>query len=223
MIEPFIWLVWDILAVAIIFRSVYRCAYRGFVSTIVGFLIYVVAAVAAGAVYMRVAGYLYDNIVHDAVLHILTRSFNQALVGSGSAKGIISAMPYALRLLIGDKSADVAAISGDEAGLLAEQVISVALEDPLMTALHAAGFLLVFTIAAFFMRWLARFFTGVNDLPVIGTLNTAMGGIVGVFEGVLSLFVSGFILRLAVTFSGGGLWWLNDSVIMKTYIWRLFY
>lgn len=223
-IEPFIWIIWDLFAVIIFFSCVYRSAGRGFVSTIVGLLVYVVAAVAAAATYAYIAGYMYENVIRDLVQHVLTRNFNLMLGNSGeSAQGVIRAIPLMLRLLIGQKSGEVAALPVSEADSLANAVIDTALQAPIMTVLHAAGFLLVFTLAAYIMRSFARLFTGINRVPVIGLLNTVLGGIAGVIEGVIWLFVLGFVLRLIVTISGESWIWLNTEMINETYIWRLFY
>lgn len=223
-IEPYIWVIWDLLAVIIFFSCVYRCAGRGFVSTIAGLLVYVVAAAAAAATYAYIAGFLYDNFVYELVQHVLTRNFNMMLADGGkNAQSVVHAIPLLLRLLVGQKSGDVAALPASEADMLADTVIEIALKDPLMTLLYAAGFLLVFSLAAFFMRFLTRFLTGINRIPVIGLLNTVLGGIAGVIEGILSLYISGFVLRLIVVISGGAWTWLSADIIDKTYIWRLFY
>lgn len=223
LIHSYIWIFWDLVAVGIFFHCVQKCAKKGFVSTIVGLLAYIVAAVVAAKTYLWLADFLYDNIIHDVVRSILVRSFNDMMNGAGSSQDIVHAIPTALRMLIGLKRGEVAAIPATDASDMAGQVIDMALRNPMMSILHGAGFLLVFTLIAYVMRYIAQLFTGINRVPVIGTLNTVAGGIAGVFEGLLKLFVSGFILRIIIAVSGEIWWWLNSEVIQNTYIWRLFY
>lgn len=222
-VEPYIWVLWDLLAVVIFFHSVQKCARRGFVSTIAGLLVYVAAAVIAYATYANIADFLYENVIHDVVRHVLTNSFSDMLSNVAGDADIVHSIPFVLRLMLGFKKSAVEAIPIDAADAMADHVIDLALETPLMSLLHGVGFLLMFTISAFFARWLSRVFTGINKLPVIGTLNVILGGIAGVLEGGISLLIGGLVLRLAVTFSDGVWWWLNESVIHSTYIWRLFY
>lgn len=223
LIHSYIWIFWDLLAVGILFHCVRKCAKKGFVSTIIGLLVYIVAAVVAAKTYLWLADFLYDNVIHEAVQHVLVRSFNDMMNGIGSSNDIVHAIPLALRMLIGFKRGEVAAISVTDASDMAGQVIDMALRNPMMSILHGVGFLLVFTLIAYVMRYIARLFIGINHVPVIGTLNTVAGGIAGVLEGLVMLFVSGFILRIIIAVSGEVWWWLNSEVIRNTYIWRLFY
>lgn len=235
-LTPYIWVAWDLLAVFIIFRCAQVCARKGFIATLMSFLVYIAAVAAAGYVNKYMATYLYDNVVREMVLHTITRNFNLAIPDMGSANlDLLAALPLALKLLMQDngsiiedfaagQTAGSAAISADGAiEGLATQVVDVALKEPLMTVLTAVSFLLVFSLVAFLMRMLTRMFTGVNSIPVIGGVNTVLGCIFGLFEAAIILYVGAFILRLVIMFMGSSFWWLNDKVINDTYIWSIFY
>jgi hypothetical protein len=72
-------------------------------------------------------------------------------------------------------------------------------------------------------RCVARLFTGIYRIPVIGAVNTFLGGVVGVLQAVLFLALGSLALRLVISLSGGELVWLNAQVMDETYIWRVFY
>lgn len=222
-IGTYIWIAWDLLAAGIIFHRVRKCAGMGFVSTIIRLLIYIVAVAAAHMTYLKLADFLYDNVIHDVIQSTLVRSFNNMINGIGKSNDIVHSIPTALRILIGLKIGEVADIPVTDASGMAGQVIEMALKQPIISILHGVGFLLIFTLTAYIMRYIARLFTEINRVPVIGTLNAVLGGIAGVVEGLLMLFVSGFIMRIAIEVSGEVWWWLNSGVIENTYIWRLFY
>lgn len=223
LLNPYVWILWDLIAIGIFFHSVRKCAKRGFVSTVIGLLIYIVAVTAASKAYLILADFLYDNVIHDAVRQALVRSFNGMLNGIGDSKDIVHAIPFALRMLLGFKRGEVAALPLEDASVMADSVIDMALKNPLMSVLHGVGFLLLFTVVAYVMRYIANIFTGINRIPVIGLFNTVLGGILGVIEGVLTLLISAFIMRLLINVSGEVWWWLNSGVIQSTYIWRVFY
>lgn len=229
-LAPYIWIAWDLLAVFIIFQRVNVCARKGLAATLVGLLVYVAAVAAAGYANKPVALYLYDNIVRDAVQNVLAHEFGLVLDGAGGdSLSLLESIPSVLKLLMGAGGKEIpslsvnAATTSGMAEKLASQVIDSALEEPLMTVLHAVSFLLIFSLAAFLMRSLARMFTGVNSVPVIGGVNTVLGGIFGLFEAALTLYVGAFVLRLLIMFSGSSWWWLNEKVIGATYIWSIFY
>ncbi len=221
--ETYIWVVWDLLALLIFSCCVYRSAARGFASAVTGLLIYVASAAAAGYFYRRIAQPLYDEVVSDAVTHVLARNFNLWLDGVSKADGVVEAIPFLLRLLVGVKSVEVDLLPRDGGGELARLVMDTALAEPVMTLLSAACFMLVFAVVAAIMRRITGIFTGINGLPLIGPVNTVLGGVVGVGLGLVGLYLGGFVLRLLLGLTHGGWPWLNEEVIETTYIIRLFY
>jgi hypothetical protein len=145
------------------------------------------------------------------------------MTGALEAEGVLAAIPFLLRLLVGSKRGEVELLPREEAALLANSVIDLALREPVLALLNAVAFMLAFAIVAAVMRRLTRVFEGINGIPVIGPLNTILGGITGAALGLVVLWLGGFALRLAVSLSQGGWFWLNDDVIEATYICRLFY
>jgi uncharacterized membrane protein required for colicin V production len=222
-VEEYIWVLWDILALLFFFAAVHRSASRGFAASVAGFLIYVVAAAAAGFAYARVAGFLYENIVQDIVRHVLVRNFESWMSGGLEAEGVLAAIPFILRLLAGAKAGEVELLPQDEATALANSVIDLALREPVLALLNALAFMLAFAVIAAFMRRLTRVFEGIGGIPIIGPLNTVLGGLTGAALGLLGLWVGGLALRFAVSLSQGGWRWLNEDIIEATYICRLFY
>jgi uncharacterized membrane protein required for colicin V production len=222
-LDAYIGILWDIFAVLFFFATVYRSASRGFAASIAGLLAYVAAAVAAGFFYARVAGFLYENIVQDIVRHTLVRNFDAWMSGGLEAEGIMAAIPFILRLLAGAKAGEIELLPQEEATLLANSVIDLALREPVLALLNAVAFMLVFAVIAAIMRRLTRVFEGVNGIPIIGALNTVLGGITGVALGLVGLWLGGLALRFAVSLSQDGWFWLNGEIIEATYICRLFY
>jgi uncharacterized membrane protein required for colicin V production len=223
MIEAYIWIFWDILAILIFFSTVYRSAFRGFASSIAGLLVYIAAAVAAGFLYTHVAGFIYEYIVQDIVRHALADNFEAWMTGELQAEGVMAAIPFILRLLVGARSGEVDLLPREEATLLANSVIDVALREPVLALLSAVSFIVVFAIIAAVIRRITLSFEGINRVPVVGPLNTVLGGATGIAMGLIGLWLIGLAFRFTITLSQGGWFWLNEEVIDATYICRLFY
>jgi uncharacterized membrane protein required for colicin V production len=222
-IEGYVWVLWDTLALLFFFATVHRSASRGFAASIAGLLVYVVAAAAAGFAYSRVSGFLYENIVRDIVRHALVSSFDSWMSGGLEAEGVLAAIPFLLRLLASAKAGEVNLLPQDEATALANSVIDLALREPVLALLNAVAFMLAFAVIAAIMRRLTRAFEGIGGIPVIGPLNTVLGGATGVALGLVGLWLGGLALRFAVSLSQGGWRWLNGDILEATYVCRLFY
>ena len=184
---------------------------------------YIAAVLLATRFHRQIADVLYNNFVYGMVKNILVNNIESMMSQPGASPvNAIMAIPFAFRGMMGQSQEQIAGLPVDAADILSEQIIGMALKKPVTNILEAASFLLLFALVAWFVRWLSRFFTAINRIPVIGTFNTVLGGIAGAVEGVIALIVSGLILRLAVTVSGGAWWWLNFEVMESTYIWRHF-
>lgn len=180
MIDRFIWVLWDLLAAAIVLWNVRRGVIKGFVSMLIGLLIYVAATFAATKLNRQLADLLYQNVVYDIVMRLLTKNLNQFLSQAGGAPlDILSALPFNLDTLVGHKKEELAALPLSAADGLAATIMDMALKTPIMSLLYGVSFLAVFTLTAWLMRWLSRFFTGINKIPVLGSVNAVFGGIVG--------------------------------------------
>ena len=220
--REYAWVPWDLLMIAVLYGCIWICAARGLMRTVVSFLGYFFAAAAAWFLGPAIARLLYENVVHGLLRSTLVTSLS-GVAESGSGD-LLGALPGAIVGLMGGGAKAVSALRPQEtAELLADAVIETALRDPVMSLLESACFLLIFVLAAYLIRQMANLLTEVYRIPVIGTVNTVMGGIVGVFQGVLVLFILAFFLRAASAFSAGEWKWLNDRIISETYILRIFY
>jgi hypothetical protein len=155
--------------------------------------------------------------------HMLVKNLDSWMSGGLEAEGVLAAIPFLLRLLAGAKAGEVELLPQDEAASLANAVIDLALREPVLALLNAAAFMLAFAVIAAIMRRLTRALEGLGGIPVIGPLNTVLGGAAGAALGLVGLWLGGFALRFAVSLSQGGWPWLSEEIIEATYICRLFY
>lgn len=64
----------------------------------------------------------------------------------------------------------------------------------------------------------SRFASIINRIPIAGTLNTVLGGCLGVLQGLLVVLVAVFVMKLLVAFAG-----FDESLVQDTVIFKLFY
>lgn len=63
----------------------------------------------------------------------------------------------------------------------------------------------------------------VNRIPVAGTLNTVLGGCIGLAEAAVIVLVLGFVTKAAVLMSGGNGSLFNEEIINDTVLFKLIY
>jgi uncharacterized membrane protein required for colicin V production len=223
--QNYFWLLWDIVAAVIIFLCIRHCARQGLVRTLLSLLAYFIAAAAARVLSPLAAEFLYDYVVKDAMILFVSRELGDTLASGQELVGqVLESFPVILRQYA-PQLAELEGIgyASMEAAQLVDSLVEAVLKDPVMMILQSLLFLLIFTLVLLVTHGVARLFTGIYRIPVIGAINTFLGGVVGVLQAVLFLVIGSLALRLVISLSGGELLWLNDRVIDATYIWRVFY
>lgn len=223
--EQYIWLIWDLAAAVIILACVRHCARQGLVRTVISFLAYFIAAAGARILSPIVGEFLYELAVKDAMVLFVNRELGETLAtGQDLVRQVLDSFPAILQQYV-PRLAELgeAGYATMEAGELVDSLVDTVLRDPVMMILGSLCFLLIFSLILMLTRWVARLFTGIYRIPVIGTINTFLGGVVGILQAVLFLLIGALVARLAISLTGGELVWLSEDIIDQTYIWRVFY
>ena len=91
------------------------------------------------------------------------------------------------------------------------------------TAANTIVFLLIFIIVAAVLGFVSSHLSFLNDIPVVGGINVFGGGIAGLLEGVLAVFVVCIVVRLIIQVTGGDVMFVNNTVIEDTKLFNIFY
>jgi len=228
-----IW-IWDIVAVVVVVFSAVSAYRRGFLRSLVSFLGTAVSFAVAWIFSGPIAQKCYDGLlkesvakaVQDAIAEYGTQSFESVLM---RAEEILESLPN----LIGDivKSqidADsleiwyqnmIRASSGNIAAGLTEGVVA-----PIVTTvLQILAFVLLFMICSFLVQLAVGLLRGVRRMPVIGGLDSLLGGIFGVVQGMLYVFVIAAVLWLFIRLTGDGLPIIKQQELSETILFRRFF
>ncbi len=218
------WVVLDLFAVLVLLLTVQRCASRGFLRTILGFFGYVAAAFLGKTFSGKLAEFLYQFFVRDILRVFFTRQLESILQkGTGNVVSVLEVVPGILQRVMQQTGKELLSVAFDgDITSMVQVIVDTALQEPVMTLLSGVSFFLIFSVSMFVVRRVGYLFSGVHRIPLIGTANTVLGGIVGVVEAVVLLYVIGIGLQLVIYATGGELPFLNRSVLDDTYIYRVF-
>ncbi|MCL2055818.1 MAG: CvpA family protein [Oscillospiraceae bacterium] len=209
-----IWLWWDLAAAAIIVLCVFICYRQGFARTVIALLSYAAAAVAARMLAPVIAEIAYDSVIRDAITAAVMKELDSAVSGRIPLL-ILPLLPFLSRIMPDS-------ITAQSTEQLVEGVIESTVRAPVVSLLSGVMFFVVFCAVLMLSRLVSRMFSGLYRIPVIGTADAVLGGIAGMIQAALILFVGSFAVKLAVSITGDTVWWLNTAVFEGTYIWYAF-
>lgn len=223
--QAFIWMIADLAALAILIAAVGASAQRGFLDCVAGFITSVVAAVAAWLVSLPLANFLYTYIVRDAIRAAVTRQVEGQI-----EEGVITAGNWMLglpgwfgRMLAPQSQAIAPAQDADNVNRAVEVLVDVAIAQPVTLLLRILLFLLLFLIIWRVGKRLAQLLDVFGRLPLIGSVNTLLGGILGVCWGAIILYLLALLSWAFIYLTGGGNAVLNTNTLGDGYLFSFFF
>lgn len=95
------------------------------------------------------------------------------------------------------------------------------LEPVILPLVQALVFILVCLAVRLLVRLLARLFRHLNDLPLLGEVNKALGFAFGAVTGVLDCWLLSVGLWLVASVTGGSVAWLTPGTLDLSAVYRL--
>lgn len=89
--------------------------------------------------------------------------------------------------------------------------------------IRTIAFVLIFALVNTAIRLIANLTKILDKIPVLGTVNSLLGAVIGLCEGVVIVFLVCIATRLAVSLSNGEAILFNQATINSTYLFKIFY
>ena len=220
------WILWDLLAVAVVVYCIQKGVKFGLVRMVVSFACYIISTLIAREYSAPAAESIYRGAIEAPLKESIATRLEESLVNGFDASGLVEALPGWMKALaetLTDQEILKTVNLGLGAGKIADIVVEQVLYEPLVSLIQGIVFLLIFTVLSWLIHRLSRLLSGVYRIPVVGTINSVMGGIVGVLQAAVLLVAIGVMVQLMGTFFAGTAMWMNRDVIESTYIFRVFY
>lgn len=209
---------------AVLALSVVLGYFRGFIKTILSMVAVVLCVIVAKEYCDAVAAWLSRTYVHPALVSAVSNAISTNL--SGGAQAILNAVPGAVTQAASAAGVSVSAlvegISTADVTPVAERIATAAEQTMLGGLLQAAAFVALFLA----LRLLAGILIFIIDiafkLPVLKTVNRAVGAVFGALKGVVWVLVGilglGAVAQLlpetplAQAFAQSGLQTVSDAI-----------
>ena len=187
-------LIWDLALALLALVTVILGFRRGLLASLVSLLGTAAAVVAAAILSPRAAASVYDAFLAERLEQSISESMAERLTA-------FAELLY--RLGVGEGVTDAAEN--------AVRTVSVAL-------VGVVCFLVIFLLVMLLVRLLLRLTRGVNRVPVLGGVNRLFGGVLGVGEAYLLLYVIALAATLLISLSKNRWSWLNTAVAEESHL-----
>lgn len=224
--SAFMPLLLDVLAVVLVVSYIRRAWHKGFVRTVIQLAGFFVSLICANFFSKVAAEYTFEYFVREK---LVAKVFEQ-VSSMGDTAGFLASMEQALQdvpqvLLNAMKYAGIADFSvpdpSESIGELARQLVDQTVGPTCMALLTTIFFLILFSLFMFFTRNLAKVFMGLRHVPLVGPVNSFLGGCVGAVEGVAYLYVIVTVVTLVLALVGDEFPYLTREMLEQTYLIRL--
>ncbi len=102
-----------------------------------------------------------------------------------------------------------------------QTLTDIAIKPLALLVLRLGILIIVFTILMFVVRFLSRLISkSFKGVPVIGPLNTFLGGVFGLIQGIIIIVILAVILKIVVGLTSNELMVINQPTIDKTFIFK---
>lgn len=218
----------DLLLVGLFVFIVIRSYFRGFVRTVVELVGYVLVSVLAFACSQPLAQGIYHTFIEASVVESAQSAIDTHL-GSSAAEAAGSFWAQlpdfvtdgASSLGITEEGLTAAleqgldgseGMAGAVAGYVAEPIITGLIQIILALVILLLGMVIV--------RLIARAVNRVFQLPVLGTVNRVLGGVLGLAKGCLITVLVCWLISLLAGFAGGDFGFQLRNAIGRTFIFQ---
>ncbi len=221
------YLLFDLVALAIIVCCAAIGYSRGFIKTFFGLFGFVIAIVLALLLAAPLAEFLREKLIEPALSSLFLDKLSKETMQS-PAEVDFSALPAGALALFSRFGISPEALANRilEAGTnmgqeLARSLAEAAVSRAAVTLSHAVAFISVFVLSSVVIKILTRVLDLVAKVPGLHFSNRVFGLLAGIGEGLALAYVYAHVLALLQpTMQGSDIAWLNHFSVESTYLVR---
>lgn len=215
----------DLLILAIVIINVILSAKNGFVKTLIEVVGFVLAIIISLSLSSPIAGFIYDKTIEPTIISSVSEKTTSTT--EDTVKNIFEALPKFVERNAEDLGVTEDKISknlenktGTEIKLAAVEVSQNSIKPVFVKIVSLAIAAIVFIVLMFVVKFLAKFINKLFSFSIIGTLNKALGAILGLGKGTLVAIAVCMIISMIVSFTTAGFLFFTKETIERTYLFN---
>lgn len=222
-------IIFDLIVIAVMIYYIITSYHKGFVSTLIDLAAYLVSFLAANFLGKTLSVMLYESYLSDRVYQVLLEKIQSAINPDQFIQSLQTAfenVPAVLQniLSFGDISLDkLQNIAGNTAQAVASAINDQLIAPTVILLLWLVFFMIIFSVCLFLAHRLEKLFRGLRHLPVIGGINSLLGGAAGVLHGVIAVYIIALLAKLIIMLLGNSMPLFSEEIIQNTKLFIHFY
>lgn len=224
-------MIYDLILLIILIVFVVAGIRRGAAKTLLSLVALVASAVLSVALSRFLSQLIFDLFIRGALEDSINSVLANAVVGdvAQTAADIISALPAFILSAMTYFGMPEASFESFCAQSIAEkgEAASTAITDAVMPtvtgAISAVVGIILFIVLTVVLSKVAGIIAKVFRLPVIRIADSLLGGVLGLAEGVLTVFVAVVLLKMFIPLFSGNWTFLSAEYIESSYVFSAFY
>ncbi len=223
----------DIITAVIGIGIVISAYKKGFLRSIILFVGYIASIFVAIYLSKFISSFIYTNFIRESIVNSVQnlaltnpQSVDVSIIVNQFLESLPKIFSSSLIAYFGGSQEIVNNITESTTGAVNNLGILVAdtIAKPIITGLlQTISCIIVFFICIFIVKLVSKLFGGFYAVPILGTVNSVLGGIVGVAQAAIWLFVLGVIGKMIISFTANSLTYFNIDIINNTYLYNFFY
>jgi len=223
----------DLLIVLIVVISIKTAYQRGFMRSIVALVGYILSIFIAINISNAFAPILYENTIKEGIVTKVNSAVSQEIKDTGVEQAVsstIEAMPDYISKLVtdyfgGEKgvvdklSKNKEQVTSDFGTTIADEIVA-----PIVIPLiRAIMLIVVFAICIIIVNLVARLFQGFYKIPILGGINSFLGGVLGIFKAIIIILILVSISKAIISMTGNNLSYFNSDIIESSFVFKYLY
>ncbi len=219
------WIILDLIVVAVVVICIFVSAHRGFVRTVIETVGFVAALFIAFTFSGPAANFTYDKIIEPPVIAAI--SDGATSTADNTVETVWEALPDFLTgnaehlgLSKDSISASITQNAAEDISVAAS-VTSQSVVRPVVVKLLGLLYTAIISVVLLFVvKILARLLNKVFSFSVVGKLNRFLGGLLGLVKGLVFAVLFCMLATLIVSFTANGFLIFTADTIEATYIFK---
>lgn len=225
------WIILDLIIVAIVGIFIIKSAKHGFVRTVVelvGYFLAIYIAFTAGGI---LADSVYDFAIEPSIVESVADKIT--LSADSCTDDVVDEVWHSLPDFIVHtaenfnvtshtlkNTLDKSIITHSSSTQIAQSVSTTVVRPIAVPLIKTIFSIVLFIVLMFVVKILARIINKVFSLPIIGGLNKTLGGVIGLFKGLIFAFVFVTVILFIMSFFENGFLIFTNENIEKTLLFK---
>ena len=167
---------------------------------------------------------VYNVFIKQTIINNVSVVINDSTMATAAEKasGFLTSLPFFLTnslAYFGVNEAKVSELFGSSTVLAVEEVVMT----PVVGIISIVFFVILFIVLLFLLKKVFGGIAKLFRLPLIRVVDSALGFVLGLVEGLLAVYILAFALKLIIPLTGGELFIINEAYVSESMFFSLFY